>query len=237
MNRNCFLTTEEEKKGMIMVKLGVLVSGGGSNLQAIIDNIEGGRLAAKVQIVISNLPGVKALERAQKHGIASLVIPHKEFKKRDDYDGRMVEVLRAHDVELVILAGFMRIVTPVLLSAFPMRVMNIHPALLPAFPGTYVWQKEIDYGVKFAGCTVHFVDAGEDTGPIIIQAVVPVYEDDTADTLNARILRQEHKIYSQAIQLYAEGRLEVRGHRVTAKGWPKAPDAFLVNPPVTIFEK
>jgi phosphoribosylglycinamide formyltransferase 1 len=220
-----------------MVKLGVLVSGGGSNLQAIIDNIEAGRLDARVQIVISNLPGVKALERAQNHGIASLVIPHKEFKKREDYDGKVVEVLRAHDVELVILAGFMRIVTPVLLSAFPRRVLNIHPALLPAFPGTSVWQKEVDYGVKFAGCTVHFVDEGEDTGPIIIQAVIPVYDDDTADTLNARILKQEHKIYSQAIQLYAEGCLEVRDHRVITKGLPRVPEGFMINPPVTIFEK
>ena len=219
-----------------MVKLGVLVSGSGSNLQAIIDNIEAGRVDAKIQVVVSNVPDVLALERAGKHGIPSLVIPHKGLK-REEYDQRLVETLRARDVELVVLAGFMRIITPVLLRAFPMRVINIHPALLPAFPGTHVWQTQIDYGVKFAGCTVHFVDEGTDTGSIIIQAVVPVYDDDTAETLNARILKQEHKIYSQAIQMFAEGRLEVQGHRVLAKGAPKAPDDFLINPPATIFEK
>jgi len=218
-----------------MVKLGVLVSGSGSNLQAIIDNIEAGRVDARIQVVISNVPGVFALERAEKHGLPSLVLPHKGLK-REEYDAKLVEALRAHGVELVILAGFMRIVTPVLLRAFPMRVLNIHPALLPAFPGTHVWQAQIDSGVKFAGCTVHFVDEGTDTGPIIIQAVVPVYDDDTADTLNARILKQEHKIYSQAIQMYAEGRLEIRGRRVLARGAPKAPDAFQINPPPTIFE-
>ncbi len=219
-----------------MVNLGVLVSGSGSNLQAIIDHIEAGRLAARVQIVISNLPGVLALERAKNHGIPSWVLSHKEFKDREAYDRRLVEVLKQSNVELVILAGFMRIITKALLNAFPMRVMNIHPALLPAFPGTHVWQTEVDFGVKFAGCTVHFVDEGEDTGPIIIQAVVPVYDDDTADTLNARILKQEHKIYSQAIQMYAEGRLEVRGRRVIAQGLPKASDSFMINPPATILK-
>ena len=219
-----------------MVNLGVLVSGSGSNLQAIIDHIEAGRLAARVQIVISNLPGVLALERAKNHGIPSRVLSHKEFKDREAYDRRLVEVLKQNNVELVILAGFMRIITKALLNAFPMRVMNIHPALLPSFPGTHVWQTEVDFGVKFAGCTVHFVDEGEDTGPIIIQAVVPVYDDDTADTLNARILKQEHKIYSQAIQMYAEGRLEVRGRRVIAQGLPKASDSFMINPPATILK-
>ena len=219
-----------------MVKLGVLVSGSGSNLQAIIDNIEGGRLDARLQIIVSNLPGVYALERARKHGIPSLVLPHKGLK-REEFDQKLVEVLRAHDVELVILAGFMRIITPVLLRAFPMRVMNIHPALLPAFPGTHVWQAEVDSGVKFAGCTVHFVDEGTDTGPIILQAVVPVYDEDTADTLNARILKQEHKIYSQAIQLYAAGKIKIQGRRVLTPGHPQAPEDFMINPAVTIFDR
>ncbi len=219
-----------------MVKLGVLVSGSGSNLQAIIDNIEGGRLDARIQILVSNLAGVYALERARKHGIPFLVLSHKGLK-REEFDQKLVEVLRAHDVELVVLAGFMRIITPVLLRAFPMRVMNIHPALLPAFPGTHVWQAEVDYGVKFAGCTVHFVDEGTDTGPIIMQAVVPVYDEDTADTLNARILRQEHKIYSQAIQLYAAGKIKIQGRRVLTPGHPQAPDDFMINPPVTIFDR
>jgi len=219
-----------------MVNLGVLVSGSGSNLQAIIDNIEAGRVDAKIKVVVSNLPDAYALERARKHGIPTEVIRHKEFKTRQDFDQRLVDVLKVHDVELVVLAGFMRIITPLLLRAFPMRVMNIHPALLPAFPGTHVWQAEVNSGVKFAGCTVHFVDEGTDTGPIIIQAVVPVYDDDTADSLNARILKQELKIYSQAIQLYAEGRLETQGHRVAAKGVHKAPDSFMINPPAVIFD-
>ncbi len=219
-----------------MVNLGVLVSGSGSNLQAIIDNIEARRLDARIKIVISNVPGAYALARAEKHGIPSMVIPHKGLK-REEYDQKIVEALKANGVELVILAGFMRIITPVLLRAFPMKVMNIHPALLPAFPGTHVWQMEVDSGVKFAGCTVHFVDEGADTGPIIIQAVVPVYDEDTADTLNARILKQEHKIFSQAIQLYAEGRLEIKARRVLAQGFPKAPDSFMINPPAEMFEK
>jgi phosphoribosylglycinamide formyltransferase-1 len=219
-----------------MVNLGVLVSGSGSNLQAIIDNIEAERVDARIKIVISNVPEVYALERAKKHGIPSLVILHQGLK-REEYDRKVVEALKAHDVELVVLAGFMRIITSVLLRAFPLRVINIHPALLPAFPGTHVWQAQIDYGVKFAGCTVHFVDEGTDTGPIIIQAVVPVYDDDTADTLNARILKQEHKIYSQAIQMYAEGRLEIQGHRVLAKGVPQTPDSFMINPPQTLWER
>jgi phosphoribosylglycinamide formyltransferase-1 len=219
-----------------MVNLGVLVSGSGSNLQAIIDNIEAGRVDARIKVVISNVPEVYALERAKKHGIPSLIIPHKGLK-REEYDQKLVEALKARDVELVVLAGFMRIITPVLLRAFPMRVINIHPALLPAFPGTHVWQTQIDYGVKFAGCTVHFVDEGTDTGPIIIQAVVPVYDDDTADTLNARILKQEHKINSQAIQMYAEGRLVIQGHRVLAKGVSQAPESFMINPPPTFLER
>lgn len=215
-----------------MVKLGVLVSGSGSNLQAIIDNIEAGRLDAQIKIVISNVPGVFALERARKHGLPVMVINHKDYRSREDFDTKLVAVLKEYKVELVILAGFMRLITPVLLRAFPMRVMNIHPALLPAFPGTHVWQTEIDYGVKFAGCTVHFVDEGTDTGPIIIQAVVPVYDEDTAETLNARILKQEHKIYSRAIQLFAEGRLEIKGRRVLTRGVPRAEDTFLINPPL-----
>lgn len=219
-----------------MVQLGVLVSGSGSNLQAIIDNIEAGRLDAKIKIVISNVPGVYALERARQHGIPAMVINHKDYRTREEFDQKLVEILKEHGVELVILAGFMRLVTPVLLRAYPMRVMNIHPALLPAFPGTHVWQTEIDYGVKFAGCTVHFVDEGTDTGPIIIQAVVPVYDDDTAATLNARILRQEHKIYSRAIQLFAEGRLEVKGRRVLARGVPRAEDSFMINPPLEVSD-
>jgi len=218
---------------MKKVNLGVLISGSGSNLQAIIDNIEADRLSAEIKVVISNVAEVQGLARAEKHGLKSLVINHREFSSREGFDQKLVDILIEHEVELVVLAGFMRVITPTLLNAFPNRVMNIHPALLPSFPGVHVWQLAIDYGVKFSGCTVHFVDAGTDTGPIIIQAVVPVLDDDDANTLSARILKQEHKIYSRAIQLYAEGRLEVRDRRVIVKPLNKSPDpVFLTNPPL-----
>ena len=142
------------------------------------------------------------------------VIDHREFDTREDYDRCVIAKLRAADVELVVMAGFMRILSPEFFRAFPRRIMNIHPALLPAFPGTHVQKKAVEYGVKFSGCTVHFADEGVDTGPIIIQSVVPVYEDDTADTLSARILKEEHRIYPQAIQYYAEGRIEIKGRKV-----------------------
>ena len=203
---------------MKKVNIGILVSGSGSNLQAIIDQIELGCLKAEIKVVISNNPDAYALERSRKHRIPATVIDHRAFCKREDFDRQMVNVLQSHDVELVILAGFMRVLTPSFLRAFPMKVLNIHPALLPAFPGTHVQQKALEYGVKFAGCTVHFVDEGVDAGPIIIQAVVPVYDDDSADILSARILKEEHRIYPRAIELYAEGKLEVRGRKVMISG-------------------
>ena len=213
------------------VRLGVLISGGGSNLQSIIDRIEAGRLSAEISVVISNEPGAGGLARARKHGLAAEVVNHRQFPSREEFDLKLVEILKENNVDLVVLAGFMRLVTPRLLDAFPNRVMNIHPALLPSFPGTHVWQAEIDYGVKFAGCTVHFVDAGTDTGPIIIQAVVPVLDDDDADSLAARILKQEHRIYPRAIQLFAEGRLRVQGRRVLTTPLDRSRDqAALANP-------
>lgn len=216
---------------MSRVKLGVLISGSGSNLQSIIDHIEAGRLEAEIRVVVSNVPGAYGLIRAEKHGLRTVVVDHRGFAARAEFDARLVEVLREHEVELVVLAGFMRVLTPTLLEAFPGRLMNIHPALLPSFPGVHVWQKAIDYGVKFSGCTVHFVDTGTDTGPIIIQAVVPVLDDDDADSLAARILRQEHRIYPRAIQLYAQGRLEVEGRRVRVRPLDRSQDpAYLVNP-------
>jgi len=218
---------------MNKLRLGALISGGGSNLQAIIDEIEAGRLDAEAAVVISNDPGAGGLERAARHGIPAVAIPHGDFPSREAFDARIVETLRAHGVEAVVLAGFMRLITPVLLKAFPMRILNIHPALLPAFPGAHVWQKALDHGVKFSGCTVHFVDEGTDTGPIIIQAVVPVLDDDTADTLAARILKQEHRIYPRAIQLLAEGRLRVSGRRVTVLPPDRSLDAeTMANPPL-----
>jgi phosphoribosylglycinamide formyltransferase-1 len=216
---------------MNKVKIGVLVSGRGSNLQAIIDNIEHGQLAAEIAVVISDQAGAYSLERARKHNIPSVHVSAKEYKgKRDDYDALLVQELQKRDVELVCLAGFMRIITPTLLRAFPDRVLNIHPALLPSFPGLHVQRAAIEHGAKFSGCTVHFVDEGMDTGPIIIQAVVPVLDNDTEDSLSARILLQEHKIYSRAIQLFAEGKLTVQGRRVLAHDNNDHGDEFLLNP-------
>jgi len=212
-------------------KLAVLVSGRGSNLQAIIDNIEKGTLSAELAVVISDQADAYALERARKHNIPAVHVSAKGFKgKRDDYDALLVKELRKRNVELICLAGFMRIITPTLIKAFPNRILNIHPSLLPAFPGLHVQKKAIDHGAKFSGCTVHFVDQGMDTGPIIIQAVVPVLDNDTEDSLSERILKQEHKVYSQAIQLYAEGRLKVEGRRVLLADGKQSTDEFLINP-------
>ncbi len=199
------------------IPLGVLVSGRGSNLQAIIERIEAGKLDARIKVVISDVAGAYALKRSQAHGIKTRFLDPKQSGSREDYDRRVVEVLQGEGVELVILAGFMRLLSSDLVRAFPQRIMNIHPALLPAFPGLHVQRKALEYGVKFSGCTVHFVDEEMDTGPIILQAAVPVLDDDTEDTLSARILEQEHKIYSQAIQLYAEGHLQIEGRRVRVK--------------------
>lgn len=218
-----------------IVKLGVLVSGSGSNLQSIIDHIEKGLIDAEIRMIISNNPEAYALERCRRHHIPAVVIRHQEFRKREDFDRQMISVLQFHGVELVVMAGFMRLLTPLFLNAFAMKIMNIHPALLPAFPGTHVQQKAVDYGVKFSGCTVHFADEGVDTGPVIIQAVVPVLDADTADTLAARILKEEHRIYPQAIQLYAEGRIQVSGRKVTLKGGPVMPEIATHNPPLTGF--
>lgn len=217
---------------MKKIRLGILVSGRGSNLQAIIDNIEKGALSAEIAVVISDQPDAYALERARKHNIPAIAISWKDYETREAYDTALAAELKKREVDLVCLAGFMRIVTRALIREFPNRIMNIHPSLLPAFPGVHVQKKALTYGVKFAGCTVHFVDEGTDTGPIIIQAVVPVLDNDTEDSLAERILRQEHKIFSRAIQLYAEGRLKLEGRRVIVSGQAPADekDAFLINP-------
>ena len=217
------------------ISIGVLVSGSGSNLQSIIDHIEAGTLDAEIRIVISNNPGAFALERCRKHRISSVVLDHRQFDSRESYDRQMVGMLKTSGVELVVMAGFMRILSPEFFRAFPRQIMNIHPALLPAFPGMHVQRKAIEYGVKFAGCTVHFADEGVDTGPIIIQSVVPVYEDDTADTLAARILKEEHRIYPQAIQYYAEGRIEIQGRKVLINNARRMTEKALHNPPLTRF--
>lgn len=217
------------------VGIGVLVSGGGSNLQSIIDHTEAGTLDAEIRIVISNNPDALALERCRKHRICSVVVDHRQFDTRESYDRRTISILQSSGVELVVMAGFMRILSPEFFRAFPRRIMNIHPALLPAFPGIHVQRKAVEYGVKFAGCTVHFADEGVDTGPIIIQSVVPVFEDDTADTLSARILKEEHRIYPQAIQYYAEGRIEIQGRKVLINNAQRLTEKALHNPPLTLF--
>ena len=217
------------------VNIGVLVSGSGTNLQSIIDNSEKGLLDADIKVVISNNPDSYALERSKKHNIPAVLIEQGDFKNREGFDRKMIEVLNSYSVELVAMAGFMRVLSPAFLKAFPMRVINIHPAILPSFPGLHGQQQAFDYGVKFSGCSVHFADEGVDTGPIIIQAVVPVYDDDTEDSLSERILKEEHKIYSQAIQLYAEGKLEVVGRKVRVKDHKQIGDSPLHNPPLTMF--
>jgi len=217
------------------VGIGVLVSGSGSNLQSIIDHIEGGTLDAEIKVVLSNNPDAYALERCRKHKISSVVIDHRRFDCRENYDRRAIAILESSGVELVVMAGFMRILSPEFFKAFPQRIINIHPALLPAFPGMHVQQKAVEYGVKFAGCTVHFADEGIDTGPIIIQSVVPVYEEDTADTLSTRILKEEHRIYPQAIQFYAEGRIVIEGRKVLIRNGHRFAEKALQNPPPTRF--
>ena len=200
------------------LRIAVLASGRGSNLQAIIDGIEAQQVDAHLVAVISNKQDAVALERARKHGVPDIFVDPKPFAGRSDgrdaYDRALLEVLEKRDVELVLLAGYMKIVTGVLVNAFANRMMNIHPSLLPSFPGLDVQRKAIEWGCKLAGCTVHFVTDGVDEGPIILQAAVPVLDRDTPDILAGRILEQEHKIYPRAVQLFAEGRLKVEGRLV-----------------------
>lgn len=218
-----------------MINLGILVSGSGTNLQAIIDTIEAKRLDAKIKIVISNNPDAFAIERAKKYHIPTFIIQDSHFPSREESDKHLVEILKSHSVDIVILAGFMRLLTPAFIRAFPMKILNIHPALLPAFPGLHVQKKAVECGVKFSGCTVHIVDEGVDTGPIVIQAVVPVYDDDTEKTLTERILKEEHRIYPQAIQFFSENRVEIKGSKVIIKGQSKV-EGVLENPKVEIFK-
>ncbi|MBN1614055.1 MAG: phosphoribosylglycinamide formyltransferase [Deltaproteobacteria bacterium] len=218
-----------------VVDIGILVSGSGTNLQSIIDRIEDGRLDARIRVVISNNPKAYALERIKKYGIPGVIVDHRDFESRESFDLKMIDVLRDCQVELVVMAGFMRLLTPVFLKAFPMRIMNIHPALLPSFQGTHAQRRAFEYGVKFSGCTVHFADEGVDTGPVIIQAIVPVLDDDTEETLADRILREEHRIYPQAIQYYAEGRIELVGRKIKIKGIEGVAGGPLHNPPVMGF--
>lgn len=194
--------------------LGVLASGRGSNLQAILDAIAQGRLSATVVLVAGDRDDAQAVERARAAGIPCVVVSPKHFPTRDAYDAEIARRLREAGAEVVVLAGYLRIVTNRLLQAFPQRVINIHPSLLPAFPGLHAQRQALAHGVKVSGCTVHFVDEAVDNGAIILQAAVPVLEDDTETSLAERILAEEHRILPQALQLYAEGRLSIQGRRV-----------------------
>lgn len=197
-----------------MVSIAVFASGNGSNLQAIIDAIESGKLDAKIRVVFSDKQDAYALERAKKHEIQTLYLAPKEFPSREAHEQKIVEYLEGLGVELIVLAGYMRILTPYIIRKYPMRIINIHPALLPSFPGTHGIADAFNYGVKYTGVTVHFVDEGVDTGPIIIQEVTKIEDTDTIETLEPRIHAIEHKIYPQAIQWYSEQRIKIEGRKV-----------------------
>jgi phosphoribosylglycinamide formyltransferase-1 len=193
----------------VTIDLGILVSGSGTNLQSILDAVDEHRLDARVRVVISNKPGAYALERAARAGVPVVVLEHKAYASREDFDRELVRALRRAEVEWVVLAGFMRILTREFLAAYQDRIVNIHPALLPAFPGTHAQRQAVEYGVKVSGCTVHLVDEGVDTGPIIAQRAVPVLDDDDEASLGQRILEQEHALMVEVLQSIAAGHLEV----------------------------
>ena len=201
---------------MARLNLGVLGSGAGSNMQSIVDAIAAGELDAEVKLVLADVPGAKILDRAERHGIPCRYLDCAPWKTKLEgpAEEECIRLLKEAGVDTVVLAGFMRIVKPGLLAAFPNRVINIHPALLPSFPGVHGWTQALEYGCKVAGVTVHFVDAGTDTGPIIVQKAVPVLEDDTPETLHARIQVQEHLAYPEALRIIASGRYAIDGRRV-----------------------
>ena len=199
-----------------MKNLGILLSGRGSNFEAIARDVQAGKIPAKIAVVISNREEAPGLERARERGLATRFIPSKG-KEREAYDREVVAALKEFRVDLVCLAGFMRVLSPYFVREFPRRILNIHPALLPAFPGLDAQKQALEYGVKFTGCTVHIVEEGVDTGPIVRQAVVPILDDDTVETLSARILKEEHRVYSEAICLMLEGRIRVDGRRAVLK--------------------
>jgi len=198
-------------------RIGVLISGRGSNLQALIDAQQRRQLGGQIALVVSNVEAAAGLERARGAGIPTAVRDHRG-RKREDFDAELVRALRDHGVELVCLAGFMRLLSPVFIRAFPGRVLNVHPALLPAFPGLDAQRQAVEHGVKVSGATVHLVDEGLDSGPIVVQEAVPVRSDDTAESLAARILEVEHRIYPRAVRLLLEGRCRVEGRRVIVEG-------------------
>ncbi len=199
-----------------MKRLAILLSGRGSNFEAIADSIRQGRLPARIEVVASNLASAAGLEKARRRGLKTLVIPSRGVP-REDYDRSLVYELKRHGVDLVCLAGFMRILSPVFVRSFPNRVLNIHPSLLPAFPGLHPQRQALKYGVRFSGCTVHLVDEGVDSGPILLQAAVPVLESDDEESLAARILAEEHRLYPQAIGMLIRGEVRLEGRRVVRR--------------------
>jgi phosphoribosylglycinamide formyltransferase-1 len=195
-------------------RLGILLSGRGSNFEALADSVAAGRIPdAEISIVISNREGAPGIDRAKSRGLATRVLPSKGLE-REAFDRQVVAVLLEHKVDLVCLAGYMRLLSPFFVKAFPNRILNIHPSLLPSFPGLESQRQALEYGVKLAGCTVHFVDENLDAGPIILQAVVPVADNDTESTLSEKILREEHRIYSEAVKIILEGNFKIAGRRV-----------------------
>jgi phosphoribosylglycinamide formyltransferase-1 len=198
--------------------IGVLASGRGSNLQSIIDAIDQGRLAARIGVILSNKKEAQALERAAQHQIPSLFIDPSLYPDRSQYDDAVVQSLQRHRVELVVLAGYMRLLTPLFIHAYPDRIINIHPSLLPAFPGMYAQRQALSHGVKISGCTIHFVDEKVDHGPVIAQAAVPILEGDDEQTLSERILLEEHRLLPKVLQLYADGKLKIDGRKVIIEG-------------------
>lgn len=198
-------------------RVAVLISGGGTNLQALIDAVTDGSLRTRLAVVISNRPAAAGLERARAAGVETLVIDHKGFADRADFDGVVAAALRSRGVTLVCLAGFMRLVGAPLLEAFPNAILNVHPSLLPAFPGIDAQRQALEHGVKVSGATVHLVTGELDGGPIVVQAAVPVRDDDTVDTLSARILIEEHRIYPQAVRILLEGGWSLQGRRFVAR--------------------
>jgi len=214
-----------------VLNIGVLASGRGSNFQSIIDSIESGYIKGSIKLLVVDKADAYAIKRARKHGIDHVYMDPSEFDGMDAYYSAIVQKLNEKGVDLVVLAGFMRIVGRPLLEAFHMRVMNIHPALLPSFPGLEGQKQALDYGVRITGCTVHFVDEGVDTGPIIMQAAVPILPEDTEESLSERILKYEHRIFPKSIKLFAEGKIRVDGRRVQVDE-NAGPDSHLVNPPL-----
>lgn len=216
-----------------MMRVGVLASGSGSNLQAILDACASGSIPAQVALVVCNVAGAQALRRAEKANVPAVLLAHGQYPSRDAYDTELVALLRKHHVELVCLAGFMRLITPVLLSDFQNKILNIHPSLLPSYPGLHAVRRTLEGGARVSGCTVHIVDEGTDTGPIVIQAAVPVLDGDTEETLAARILVQEHRCYPRAIALLAQGRIALEGRKTRLRAPQGDPGRTLSSPELT----